>query len=312
MTNPAKVLIDVPTDKGVHVKSAGEKGEKYVYKHTHYYRNKDGKPRNKSKLIGKIDVESGKIIPNDNYYDIFNVTPEFQELSVWWYGYTYIVQKACKDMGLMDCLLHAFGNQSNEIVAIAAFMIHEGNAMDGIDDFQERNLIQGLSKSLSSQSCSKLFGSISSQQTNTFFNQLVKIALKNDTVCYDVTSVSSYSKNITDVEYGYNRDGEHLPQFNIGMFCCETSKLPLYYNRYNGSLTDKTNLSHVLANAGSVGIKNVKLVLDGGFMSADCYQSLNEAATAFTIGVPASLDISKDMINKYINDITSYANKITK
>jgi transposase len=38
--------------------------------------------------------------------------------------------------------------------------------------------------------------------------------------------------------------------------------LPVCYNRYDGSLTDKANLSNVLANARSVGIKDVKLVVD--------------------------------------------------
>jgi transposase len=310
MGSQSKMLIDIPTDKGVHVKSAGVKGEKYVYKYTHYFRNTAGNPRNKSKLIGKVDAESGRMIPNANYYEMFNVTPEIPDLSVWGYGYTYLVHKSCKDMGLLDCLQKTFGDQTGEIVAIAAFMISEGNAMDDIDDWQVKNFIPGLRKSLNSQSCSRLFESLTPQKFQNFFKLWVNAALKDDTVCYDVTSVSSYSKTIPDVEYGYNRDGEDLPQFNIGMFCCETSKLPLYYNRYNGSLTDKTNLSHVLCNAQTVGIENVNLILDGGFMSEDCFKSLNNFCNTFTIGISANLDISKEMIKTNIDGITSFSNKL--
>ncbi|MDR1656096.1 MAG: transposase, partial [Deltaproteobacteria bacterium] len=309
MTKPLNIVIDIPTDKGVHVKTAGIKGEKYVYKYTQYYRNNEGKPRNKSKVIGKVD-ESGKMIPNSNYYEMFNVIPDIPDLSVWCYGYTYLIQKSCKDMGLWECLQETFGDQTNEIVAVVAFMIRKGNAVDDIDDFQEKSFIPGLHKLMSSQSCSKLFGSITALKCHHFFKRWVTIALKNDTVCYDITSVSSYSKEIPDVEYGYNRDHEDLPQFNIGMFCCETSKIPLFYNRYNGSLTDKTNLSHVLENAKSVGIKNVKFILDGGFMSEDCFKSLNKSCNSFTIGIPAYLDISKDMVEKNINLINSYSNKL--
>ena len=312
MIKCSKMLVDIPKDKGVHTKIAGSKGEKYVYKYTRYFRNSDGQPRNMAKLIGKVDLESGKMIPNANYYDMFNVSPETPDLNVWGYGYTFLIQKSCEDMGLMACLKDTFGTQTEEIVAVAAFMIREGNAIDGIDDFQERNLIPGLQKSLTSQSCSRLFESIKPINSHNFFEQWISLTLKDDTVCYDVTSVSSYSKNITDVEYGYNRDGEDLPQFNIGMFCSETSKMPLYYNRYNGSLTDKTNLSYVLANAESVGIKNVKLILDGGFISEDCFRSLNKYSNYFTIGIPAKLDISKQMINDNINNISSYANKLEK
>jgi transposase len=312
MANLSKIMVDIPTDKGVHVKSAGAKGEKYVYQYTQYFRNTDGKPRNKAKIIGKVDVGSGKMIPNANYYEMFNLTPEMPNISVLGYGYTYLVQKCCCDMGLCDCLREAFGAQADEIIAVAAYIIREGNAIDGIDDWQEQNLIPGLSKSLTSQRCSKLFESLNFQKSHNFFTRWVNTALTGGSVCYDVTSVSSYSKTITDVEYGYNRDGEDLPQFNIGMFCDETNKLPLYYNCYNGSLTDKTNLSHVLANAKSVGIKNVKLVLDGGFISEECFKSLNDACKAFTIGIPSSLGISREMIATHIADIGRYSNKLAE
>ena len=58
-----KTLVDIPDDDGVHIKIAGAKGEKYVYKHVKYFRNTEGKPRNKSKAIGKFDSGSGKMFP---------------------------------------------------------------------------------------------------------------------------------------------------------------------------------------------------------------------------------------------------------
>jgi transposase len=134
--------------------------------------------------------------------------------------------------------------------------------------------------------------------------------MSDGSVCYDVTSVSSYSRTMTDIEYGYNRDKEDLPQFNIGMFCDETKKWPLYYNRYNGSLTDKTNLSFVLENGRAVGIKDVKLVLDGGFISPECFSALAGSCKAFTIGIPATLAIAKGMISKHRAGIEQYVNKL--
>jgi transposase len=309
MSNP-KILVDIPTDKGVHIKSAGAKGEKYVYQYTEYFRNEDGKPRNKAKAIGKVEVESNKMIPNSNYYEIFNINPVLPDINIYNYGYTYLINKISIDMGLFDCLYQAFNDQANEIIAVAEFMIREGNDVDGIDDWQEKNLIPGLHKSLNSQTCSKLFESLDYPKCHHFFKEWVKKTLNGDTVCYDVTSISSYSKIIPDVEYGYNRDSEDLPQFNLGMFCGEISKLPLYYNRYNGSLTDKTNLSYVLENAATVGIKDVKLILDGGFLSNESFKTLNTLCRAFTTGMSTSLDISKEMINSYSNDIDKFANKL--
>jgi transposase len=162
------------------------------------------------------------------------------------------------------------------------------------------------------QSCSRLFESITPVQSQRFFKQWVKKALENDTVCYDVTSISSYSKFMPSVEYSCNRDGEKFHQINVGMFCAETSKLPLYYNVCNGSFADKTNLAHVLENAEDVGIKNVKLVLDGGFISKDCFVSLDKLCFDFTIAIPSKFKISRDMIKARGKSINNCANKLPK
>ena len=304
-------LIDVPSGDGVHTKIAGAKGEKYVYKYTHYFRNAEGKPRNRAILIGKIDANTGKMEPNRNYYEFFKITPGMPDIAVWDYGYSYLALKCCQDMGLTACLHEVFGGQATDIIASAAYIVREGSSMDAIDDWLERTLVPGYLKSLDSQSTSRLFESISPAHTHEFFKKWVAVARTGENVCYDVTSISSYSRTMTDVEYGYNRDGEDLPQFNIGMFCDERSKLPLYFNRYNGSLTDKTNLSYVLDHAGEVGLTDIKFVVDGGFVGEECIRNLSTHSRAFTIGIPAYLNIAVDMLKSHAQGMERYANKLS-
>lgn len=304
-------LVDIPDDKGVHIKSAGTKGEKYVYKYVKYFRNSDGNPRNKAKAIGKFDPTSGKMFPNSNYYEVYHLDPALPDISVCDYGYSYLVLKVCRDIGLLEVLTQVFGKHAMDIVVIASYIIREGNAMDGIDDWQERNYFPGFNKLLTSQSTSKLFASISTQQLSEFFKSWVNRALSGGSVCYDVTSISSYARGMTSVERGYNRDGDDLAQYNLGMFCDEISKMPLYYNRYNGSLTDRTNLSYVLANAKAVGIKRVKMILDGGFWSEECLTNLNDFCEAFTVGMPMNLTKSAAILAENGGDIEKYANELT-
>ncbi len=59
-----------------------------------------------------------------------------------------------------------------------------------------------------------------------FFREWMKHKKYEEYVAYDVTSVSSYSKNITELEWGYNRDKEKLPQINIGMYFGEKQDYP--------------------------------------------------------------------------------------
>ena len=47
------------------------KNATYVYHITRIYRNEKGKPTNDRVSIGKIDEETGMLIPNRNYYEIY-------------------------------------------------------------------------------------------------------------------------------------------------------------------------------------------------------------------------------------------------
>jgi len=135
----SKTLVDIPEGDGVHVKIAGAKSEKYVYKHVKYFRNENGKPRNKSKAIGKYDALTGKMFPNANYFDIFKIDAELPNIDVWEYGYSYIIFKICKDLGLFDCLNNAFGkSRALDVLVMASYIIRNGSAMDAIDDWQQR------------------------------------------------------------------------------------------------------------------------------------------------------------------------------
>jgi hypothetical protein len=306
-------LVDVPDGDGVHVKTAGAKGEKYVYKYVKYFRNDEGKPRNKARAIGKFDPASGKMYPNSNYFDLYNVDRAFPDITVWDYGYSYLTAKVSRDTGLLDCLARAFGEQrAVDIVVMAAYMIREGGAMDGIDDWQQRNYYPDCPRLHTSQSTSRFFASLTAVQTRKFFADWVRVAMgEGGTACYDVTSVSSYAQGMTSVERGYNRDGEDLAQFNLGLFCDEAGKLPLYYNRYNGSLTDKTNLAFVLANAGDVGIKRVKMVVDGGFWDEGCLAAMHGLCDAFTVGMPAYLVEAQALLAGHGAGIASYGNELS-
>jgi hypothetical protein len=153
-------LVAIPDDKGVHLKSAGAKGEKYVYKYVKYFRNPDGNPRNKARAIGKFDPASGKMYPNGAYFELYQLDPAFHDVTVWDYGYSYLVLKVCRDIGLFDCLSQAFGERAMDIIVMAAYIIREGNAMDGATDWQERNFFPGFSRPLTSQSASRIFASL--------------------------------------------------------------------------------------------------------------------------------------------------------
>lgn len=303
-------LVPIPDDKGVHIKTAGAKGEKYVYKYVKYFRNSEGQPRNKARSIGKLSSEPGMMIPNNNYFEIYKVAASMPDVAVWDYGYTWLAQKVCADIGLTGILHAIFGSRSASMIAMAAFIIREGNVMDHLAEWQERNYFPNIDHPITSPEASRFFAGITPEERIAFFRLWVKHHYGGKSVCYDVTSISSYASNLPEVERGYNRDHEDLAQFNLGMFCDEDTRMPLYYDRYNGSLTDRSNLSCALTNAKDVGIEHVHMFMDGGFWSEECIQSLARECDAFTLGMPAYLTDAEQAIEQCRNQIERYANEL--
>lgn len=65
-----KLLVDMPKKKIYKQKRYGNKI--YVYYTTRAYRNDKGKPTSDSVMIGTEDTETGKLIPNENFFKYFD------------------------------------------------------------------------------------------------------------------------------------------------------------------------------------------------------------------------------------------------
>jgi len=66
------IKVEMP-EKGCIINANNGKKIPYVYYATKYYRDSNGISRTTRVLIGKKDDQSGKLIPNDNYFDLFDV-----------------------------------------------------------------------------------------------------------------------------------------------------------------------------------------------------------------------------------------------
>lgn len=163
---------------------------------------------------------------------------------------------------------------------------------------------------LAPQRISELFSSIDKDDMNHFFKKWIKHSNTEDYIAYDVTSISTYSNGIIEDEYdGYNRDHDNLAQINLGMFTPTKTKLPVYYENYNGSLTDKGAIDCILGNAKDVGINSAKLVLDGGFFDKEQINTLVNSGHIFSVGMPLKLDLSKKLFNKHISELYDFKNR---
>lgn len=277
----------------------------YIHYTVRAYRNEKGQPTSERISIGKLDPESGKLIPNNRYYELFEKrAPLPMAEYVRDYGIYAAFRGISADLGLDKLVRKHFPEDADEILTIAQYMFSEGNVMYYLPDWQETKL--SFSKTaLLSGALSRIFSRIDNRSRIAFFNDWMKKRKTQEFVAYDVTSISSYGKGLLNAEWGYNRDKEKLPQINFGMYYGEESMLPLYYRIYPGSIPDKAHLRYMAEDTSFLNSKKVKFVMDRGFYSAENLRYLVEKNCRFIIALPGSLKYCRDLIDQHKDEIVN-------
>jgi transposase len=131
-----------------------------------------------------------------------------------------------------------------------------------------------------------------------FFSLWLKRLSESELLCYDITSVSSYATANEYVRWGYNRDGESLPQINMAMLYGQKSGLPAYYRRLPGNISDTKTLQTTMAALGFLGKAKLRFVLDRGFYSESNVDALLGKRYRFVVAVPAGRVWVRDIIDQ--------------
>lgn len=281
-------------------------GKRYVYYVTAAYRNEKGKPTCDRISIGRLDEETGKLIPNRNYYEVYLKKPMPVNTGIQDWGVADVAQKVSRKLGVTKLVHKYFPENAEGMLTAAQYMLSEGNVMCYIDEYSETHQTPVKGR-MSNEMCSKMFTSLRREDMQLFFREWMKQKKQTEYVAYDVTSISSYSSNIRDLEWGYNRDKERLPQINMGMYYGEESGLPLYYRVYPGSISDKAHLKYMIADNEFINGKRTRFVMDRGFYSKENLQYLTAGGYRFVIALPGSLKYGRELIGKHGQEIVNHS-----
>jgi hypothetical protein len=307
MTLDPTVLVPMP-EQGIVIYRNGPYLP--VYKVIRCYRNQHGSPTSERECIGKKDPESGMLIPNSNYRKHFPLeTPLVDYLprydSVRSIGGSFLVDHVMEDLGLKETLDKVFDEARSQLVHTAAlYMVARNNVFDGVLDYCEGFTLG--EKPLTSQKSSDLFASITFDERMEFFHHWVAKQPPGEYLAYDVTSFSTYAKGIIGGERGNNRDGDKLPQINLGCYVSESTGLPVFYTTYPGSIVDVSHLPYMMAYNEDLGIVDVCHLIDRGFCSAKNVKYMKSNQIKFILGVIKHHLTAKRAIESVLNDITSY------
>ena len=263
-------------------------GVTYVYEAVSAYNKEIKQSRNKQVCVGKIDPATGTFMPSKRLNpQQAAVRDPAVTASAQIIGPLAVLNEFSRRTGLENLLKSCFPDTHNQILAMANYLAIQGGALSHCSSWAKSHE-PDLAASLTSQRISAILSSIGTDAKQTFLAKWMKKTLEDDYICYDITSISSYSELNEYIKYGYNRDGEKLPQLNLAMLFGQKSALPVYYHRVPGSITDVSMLHNLILTFKKLDVKRLHFVMDKGFYSKKNLDELVEHRDHFTIGVPLS------------------------
>jgi transposase len=290
-------------------------GTVYVYEQRSVWDKEKKRSNNRQVCIGKRDPETSEIIYNERFSTREAARAAADgEVSVKSViiGQGLVLDEAAGRCGITRALGAVFGDTVVEkLLSLAYAVVADSGKMYHAACWMESHACPCHSKPLDSSAITRFLESITKSDAETFLRVWIQSkADRKGLYCFDITSISSYAKGLSGVEWGYNRDKEKLPQINLALLTGIASGLPVLYEDLPGSLPDVRAIHKLGARLEKYGLGRIVLLLDRGFLSEANMIELMDSNTKFMMPLRSDLTLSEDLIDSVRADIEDMDNII--
>jgi len=293
-------------------------GAVYVYSVQNYWDKDKKAPRNKQVCLGRLNPDTGEIIPskrkrqaeeraaeavNDPVVEI----PRGVTATVHVAGPYLLLEQLTQRTGLSNLLKQSFPGLHKEILSLVYFIVQKGLPLSRSESWSSGHL-HPLGENILSQRISEWLTEITESDRQKFLSFWLRKMTERDYLCYDITSISSYAQSNEYIRYGYNRDGESLPQINLAMAFSQGSGLPVFYRRMPGNISDVATLKTTMKAMDFIGARGMHFIMDRGFYSRANVDELLARRSHFTMAVPSNRKWVEAIIDTQYESIASPEN----
>jgi transposase len=290
-------------------------GITYAYESTSYWDREKKQSRAKRTLIGRVDTESGAIRATDGRCRKGNPSSKLpakrgpvtaETTARRFCGATFLLDKIGQKLGIRDDLKQCFPDICKQILSLAYYLVLECGAP--LYRFEKWNILHRhpYGKDISSQRSSELFASIKEGARQKFFRLQGQRRSEGEYWAYDTTSISSYSEQLSQAQYGLNKEDDNLPQINLALLFGEDSNLPFYYRKLAGNIPDVKTLKELLEQMREIGFSKVKLVMDRGFYSESNVNACYKNHLKFLMAARMGLAFIRDQLDLIYDEFKTY------
>jgi len=284
-------------------------GAVYVYSVESYWDKEKKAPRNRQVCLGRLDPETGEVIPSKRKRRIAERAGSAPGVTVTSRvaGPFLLLDVLTRSCGIGKLLKKCFSDDNELILSLVYYIVHKGGALSGAEPWSA-SCLHPFGDVIASQRISELLRRLSEDNRQRFLSLWLDHVQEDDWLCYDITSVSSYSRHNEYTHFGYNRDGDSLEQVNLAMLFGQKSRLPAHYRRLPGNISDVSTLRTTAKSLDLLGAGKLHFVLDRGFYSVANIDELFSRRHKFTIAVPAGRKWIEEVLDRHCDGIASPAN----
>jgi len=193
-------------------------GITYAYESVSYWDKEKQQSRSKRTLIGRVNDKTGEILPTDGrgrkkkdeYAPAKRGPVPAEKTARFFYGATYLLDAIGEKLGIVKDLKVCFPETYRQILSTAYCLVLEDH--NPLYRFEKWGSLHKhpYGKTITSQRSSELFGSITEAEKQQFFRLQGKRRSENEYWAYDITSISSYSQCLRQVQYGKNKEDDRV------------------------------------------------------------------------------------------------------
>lgn len=130
----------------------------------------------------------------------------------------------------------------------------------------------------------------------------------------DSTSITSYSENISSVEYGHNKDLIKAPQTNVLLIVDQETGEPVYFRNFDGNVPDVSTLRNTIAELAiaEIDYSQVVVVMDKGYGSNKNWDDMLRSKMSFISNARRNLNAAiTEIIDENYTQLLNWNNGVS-
>ena len=264
----------------------------------------------KRATIGKLSkADPDMMQPNENFLKFFpeEPLPEEQDRtarsSCIRIGSWIVLRKLAEDTGISEILdKYMQPKDKGLLLDLAAYsIVMENNAAQYYPDYAYNHPLFTQSMRIYSDSkVSEFMKTLDRELSISFLNDWnesrdhrAKIYIS-----YDSTNKNCQAGDIDLLEFGNAKEDMNVPIFNYSVAYDTDNRVPLFYERYPGSINDVSQLQFMLDKAQSYGYRKVGFILDRGYFSQKNIEYMDKCGYSFIIMVKGMASLVRQIIQE--------------